>query len=67
MTFGIKVSQLQQTSKYQSREKYRLRHHMHKCCIYVLKVFNSVVLDDPRKNLSIFLIWLVFRVSSQQE
>jgi hypothetical protein len=32
-----------------------------------LKVFNSVVLDDPRKKLSIFLNSLVFRVSSQQE
>jgi hypothetical protein len=32
-----------------------------------LKVFNSVVLDDPRKILSIFRISRGFRVSSQQE
>jgi hypothetical protein len=32
-----------------------------------LKVFISVVLDDPRKKLFIFLTLQVFRVSSQQE
>jgi hypothetical protein len=32
-----------------------------------LKVFNSLVLDDPRQKLTIFLISRVFRLSSRQE
>jgi hypothetical protein len=34
---------------------------------FLFLVFVSVVLDDPRKKMSIFLISRVFRASSQQE